>query len=262
MPLLRALACWFLLLSLAAAALVLLAVTWSPGLVMRVIAPRWGRWPCRVAGITLDVQGQEHLNAPAVIVSNHQSTLEIFIIPAVLPAKVRYVGKKEVGRIPLVGWVMRATGQILIDRQDPRGAIAALTESLKGLPPGVSVFVFPEGTRSQDGELGPFKKGAFHMALQLGLPIVPLTVDGAQRLMPKTSRLPRTGTVQVRISPPIDTRGWTVEGLDGHVAEVRAVIGGQLERLRAQASEPRLTTLLPIASGPEATGGVGKSKDA
>ena len=233
MPLFRALACWLLLLSLATAALLLLALTWSPGFVMRVIAPRWGRWPCRAAGIKLDIEGQEHLREPAVIVSNHQSTLEIFIIPAVLPTTVRYVGKKEVARIPLVGWAMRATGQILIDRQDSRGAIAALTESLAGLPKGVSVFVFPEGTRSPDGELGPFKKGAFHIALQLGLPVVALTLDGAQQLMPKTALLPRTGTVQVRISPPIDTRGWTVESLDAHVAEVRAVIAAQLGLLRA-----------------------------
>ena len=221
---------------LATTVLVLLAVTRSPGFVMRVMAPRWGRWLCAVAGIRLEVEGREHLERPAVIVANHQSLLEAFIVPAVVSPKTRMVGKKELARIPFFGWVFRATGQVLIDRQDSASARAALDDSLSNMPPGISVYVCPEGTRSQDGTLLPFKKGAFHIAMQLKLPVVPLTLDGAHLLMPKHAWLPRPGTVRLLISPPIDTSGWTVERMDEQVAQVREVIARNLERLRAVAA--------------------------
>jgi len=219
--------------ALATVALVLLAVTRRPGFVMRVVAPRWGRWLCAVAGIRLQVEGREHLAQPAVIVANHQSTLEAFIVPAVVSPKTRIVGKKEVARIPFFGWVFRATGQILIDRADPASARATLAASLASLPPGVSVYIAPEGTRSKDGTLLPFKKGAFHIAMQLKLPVVPFTLDGAYRLQPKHAWFPKPGTVYVRIAPPIDTSSWSAEHIEEHVAQVRGVILRNLEELRA-----------------------------
>jgi putative phosphoserine phosphatase/1-acylglycerol-3-phosphate O-acyltransferase len=228
----RVLAGLILFLALASAVLVLLAVTWSPGCVMRTMAPRFGRWLCAVAGIRLVVEGQEHLARPAVIVANHQSALEAIIIPAVLPPKVRYVGKKEVARVPLFGWVLRATGQILIDRSDPEAAIASIEASLASMPKGLSVFIFPEGTRSPDGTLGPFKKGAFHIAMRLGVPMVPMAIEGAQFLLPKKALLPRPGTVTVKILPPVDTSAWSPATLDQHVAEVRGAMARQLELMR------------------------------
>jgi 1-acyl-sn-glycerol-3-phosphate acyltransferase len=238
MPLARAIVGSLLMALMATAALVLLAVTRSPGFVMRVIAPRWGRWLCGVSGIHLEVDGREHLAGPAVIVANHQSLLEAFIVPAVVTAKTRMLGKKELGRIPFFGWAFRATGQILIDRADSPGARAAIDASLANLPAGVSLFVCPEGTRSQDGSLLPFKKGAFHIAIQLRRPVVPMTLDGAHQVLPKHAWFPRPGTVRVRISPPIDTSGWTAENIDQHVDEVRSVIAHNLEQLRLAGREP------------------------
>jgi putative phosphoserine phosphatase/1-acylglycerol-3-phosphate O-acyltransferase len=234
--LVRLIAGVLLFLVLATSALLLAAVTWSPGFVMRAIAPRWGRWMCWVVGIRLEVEGREHLDRPAVIVANHQSAMEAFIFPAVLPPKVRYVGKKEVGNIPFFGWVFRATGQVLVDRGDTQAAIAAIDASLATLPKGVSVFLCPEGTRSPDGTLGPFKKGAFHIAMKLGVPVVPLTLDGAQHLLPKHTRLPRPGTVKIRISPPVDTAKWRPETVDEHVAEVRGIIARELDQFRGLSS--------------------------
>ena len=230
---------------LATTALVLLAVTRSPGFVMRVVAPRWGRWLCAVAGIHLEVEGREHLARPAVIVANHQSLLEAFIVPAVVTSKTRLVGKKELARIPFFGWAFRATGQILVDRADGAGARAAIDASLANLPAGVSLFICPEGTRSKDGTLLPFKKGAFHMAIQLRMPVVPMTVDGAHRILPKHAWFPHPGTVRVRISPPIDTSAWTVERIDEHVDHVRSVIARDLEQLRA-ADRPVAAGVSPI----------------
>ncbi|HVE86373.1 MAG TPA: lysophospholipid acyltransferase family protein [Myxococcales bacterium] len=238
MPLVRVIVGAVLMALLATAALVLLAVTRSPGYVMRVIAPRWGRWLCAVAGIRLEVEGQEHLARSAVIMANHQSLLEAFIVPAIVSPKTRIVGKKELARIPFFGWAFRATGQILIDRENLAGARATIDASLANLVRGVSIYICPEGTRSQDGSLLPFKKGAFHIAMQTKMPVVTLTLDGAQRLMPKHAWLPRPGTVRVRISPPIDTSGWTVAHLDEHVAEVRGLIARNLEQLRAAEARP------------------------
>jgi putative phosphoserine phosphatase/1-acylglycerol-3-phosphate O-acyltransferase len=233
MHVLRVLAGVILFLALASAVLLLLAVTWSPGFVMRTMAPRFGRWLCAVAGIRLVVEGREHLAQPAVIVANHRSALEAIIIPAVLPPKVRYVGKKEVARVPIFGWVLRATGQILIDRSDPEAAIASIEASLASMPRGLSVFIFPEGTRS-DGALGPFKKGAFHIAMRLGVPMVPMAIEGAQLLLPRHALLPRPGTVTIKISPPVDTSAWSPATLDRHVMEVREAMLRQLEQLRAE----------------------------
>lgn len=233
MPLLRTALGVLLMAAITTTALLLLAVTWSPGFVLRVLSRRWGRWMCAVTGIRLEVEGQEHLARPAVIVANHQSALEAFIVPAVVPSKTRYVVKKEILRIPLFGWALRATGQIFVDRADSSAAISAITASLATLPPGVSIFLCPEGTRSQDGGLLPFKKGAFHMAIQLKLPVVPMTADGAHQILPKYAWFPRPGPVRVRISPPIDTSGWTLDRIDEHVAEVRGVIARDLEHLRA-----------------------------
>jgi 1-acyl-sn-glycerol-3-phosphate acyltransferase len=237
-PLVRTFAGVLLMVVLTTAALVLLAATRSPGFVMRVIAPRWGRWLCAVSGIHLEVDGQEHLAHPAVIVANHQSLLEAFIVPAVVTPKTRMVGKKELARIPFFGWAFRATGQILVDRADAAGARASIDASLANLPAGVSLFVCPEGTRSKDGSLLPFKKGAFHMAIQLKMPVVAMTMDGAHRILPKHAWFPHPGTVRVLISPPIDTSAWTVEHIDEHVDRVRNVIAHNLERLRAERSPP------------------------
>lgn len=235
-PLLRLIAGVVLMVLLATTGLILSALTWSPGFVMRTVAPRWGRWVCAAAGIRIQVEGRENLDKAAVIVANHQSALEVFIVPAVIPHKVRFMAKKEVGNIPFFGWIFRATGQILIDRGDPAAAIAAIDASLATLPKGVSVYVCVEGTRSADGSLLPFKKGAFHIAMRLGLPVVPMTIDRAHLLMRKHAWLPRPGTVQIRIGAPIDTSSWTAENLDAHVEEVRNVMLHQLETLRAAAA--------------------------
>lgn len=235
---LRVSAALLLIVSLATAALLLLAVTWSPGFVMWLIAPRWGRWTCAVGGVRLDVQGREHLSQPAVIVANHQSAIEVAIFPAIVPPKTRYVAKKAVARIPLIGWAFRATGQILVDRSDHAAAVAAIDESLAHLPRGLSVFLCPEGTRSLDGALLPFKKGAFHIAMKLGLPMVPVVIDGAQALLPKHALLPRAGTVKAHVLPPVDTASWRPETIDAHVAQVRSLMARELERMRQPAPVP------------------------
>jgi 1-acyl-sn-glycerol-3-phosphate acyltransferase len=202
------------------------------------IAPRWARGTMWLGGIHLDVAGREHLRGPAVFVSNHQSLIEAVFLPALLPPTVKFVAKKELERIPLWGWGFAAGGAIMIDRNDPKGAVHSIREGVRQLPRGWSVAVFPEGTRSIDGRLQAFKKGAFHIAMAAHLPLVPIGIAGARDIMVKHGRLLRPGTAYMTVGAPIPTDTWTAETLNQHIAEVRETVARCIEtsdRRRAEA---------------------------
>ncbi len=163
----------------------------------------WSHNTLKLAGITLDIEGMEHLHGPAVFVSNHQSTIDVVFLPGLLPHTVMFLAKKELLRVPFWGWAFGRSGAILIDRRDPQGAIHSIQNGLKRLPAGWSVAVFPEGTRSPDGKLQSFKKGAFHIARETGLPIVPIGLMGAREVMPKYSLLLQPGTIYVTAGAPM-----------------------------------------------------------
>jgi len=187
------------------------------------------------AGVKVEVQGLEHLDPPrpAVLVSNHQSWFDVFALAAKLPVDFRFVGKRELTRIPFFGSAWIACGNIAIDRRDRTSAIRSLAEAGKRLSDDKAlVIMFPEGTRSRDGELLPFKKGAFVLALQLGVPVIPVTIAGTRAIMPKGAWSVRPGTVQVRIGAPIDVSGLTEADRDALLQTTR-------ERIVAM-REPRL----------------------
>ena len=190
----------------------------------------WARGTLWLGGIHLDVEGRENLAGPAVFVSNHQSMIETVFLPALLPRTVKFVAKKELEHIPLWGWAFASGGAIMIDRKDPQGAVHSIREGVKTLPAGWSVAVFPEGTRSADGSLRQFKKGAFHIAMAAHLPIVPIGIAGARDVMPKYGRLLRPGAVYVTVGRPIPTDTWTLDTLDEHIAEVRSAVAAGMER--------------------------------
>lgn len=178
------------------------------------------------------VAGEEHLTAarPCVFVFNHQSKLDGPIIMSLLRTEFTAVAKKEVRAIPVIGQLMSLMGTVLIDRADPAGARAALTPAVEKLrTEGVSLVIAPEGTRSPTPKLGSFKKGAFHIAMQAGVPMVPIVLRGAGELMWRSAQTVRRGTVEVCVLPPVDTSRWRAETVDDHVAEVR----GMFERTLA-----------------------------
>ncbi|MBI5511531.1 MAG: 1-acyl-sn-glycerol-3-phosphate acyltransferase [Deltaproteobacteria bacterium] len=207
-----------------AVAVVACAMLFDPRRMWLTCCRPWARGTLALGGIRIDVVGGDHLAGPAVFVSNHQSTIDVVFLPAVLPRTVRFLAKKELNRVPLWGWALASGGAIMIDRKDPQGAVHSIQEGLKKLPAGWSVAVFPEGTRSQDGTLQPFKKGAFHIAMHAGLPMVPIGIAGAKDVMPKYSRLLRPGTVYLTIGAPIPTGDWQLATIDAHVAEVREAV--------------------------------------
>jgi 1-acyl-sn-glycerol-3-phosphate acyltransferase len=179
----------------------------------------WARGSLFIMGTKAQIVGAEHLRGPAVFVSNHQSLIDVVFVPALLPKTTSFVVKKELLRVPFWGWALSSTA-IMIDRNNPSQAIASIREGLRRLRKGWSVVVFPEGTRSTDGRLQRFKKGAFHIAIETRLPVVPIAMEGAYDIVPKHHTLPRPGTIHVTVGKPIDTSRWTNETIDVHMREV------------------------------------------
>ncbi len=167
----------------------------------------WAKVGLRLAGVRLQVSGQEHLHpdAPVIYMSNHASNFDILALFAGLPGQFRWLAKEELFRIPLFGLAMRRIGYIPLDRSDRKKALHSMTEAAKRIRAGASVVIFPEGTRSADGILQPFKKGGFLIALKAAVPVQPVAISGSFAVMPKTSRWIHGGLIEVRILPAIAT---------------------------------------------------------
>jgi 1-acyl-sn-glycerol-3-phosphate acyltransferase len=167
----------------------------------------WSRMIARTALLDVHVHGAEHLRADEsyVFLSTHQSWMDIPVMLGYLPAQLRIAAKREVFHIPFLGWHMRRSGQIPINRGSTAESIASLSRAARLLGGGVSAFLFPEGTRTRDGSLQPLKKGGFRLALESGLPIVPVTITGTRRAMPRGSMVLRAGPVEMHLGAPIPT---------------------------------------------------------
>lgn len=175
-------------------------------------------------GLNLKINGEHHLwsNRPAVFIFNHQSNVDMVIIARLLRRDISGVGKKEIRDIPLIGRILEFSGVVLIDRKDTAKAIEAMTPLVETMRiEGKSICMSPEGTRSITPKLAPFKKGAFHLAMQAGVPIVPIVIHNSGDVMPKGDLFYRPATVEVDVLPPVDTSQWSVETIDEHVETVR-----------------------------------------
>jgi putative phosphoserine phosphatase/1-acylglycerol-3-phosphate O-acyltransferase len=175
-------------------------------------------------GLELNVTGEEHIwsHRPAVFIFNHQSKADVVICAKLLRRDIAGVGKQEIKKMPVIGKVLEMGGVVMIDRADSRGAIEAmqpLVDAMKN--EGKSVVLAPEGTRTVSPRLAPFKKGAFHLAMQAGVPIVPIVIRNAGDVAPKGDFVYRSATVDVEILPPIDTSEWTTKTINKHVQDVR-----------------------------------------
>jgi putative phosphoserine phosphatase/1-acylglycerol-3-phosphate O-acyltransferase len=158
-----------------------------------------------------------------VFVFNHQSAADVMIVGKLLERDFTGIAKIEAASAPLSGMLLKAGGVVFIDRADRAKAIAALAPAVEALKNGTSLAIAPEGTRSETPALGAFKKGAFHMAMQAGVPMVPVVIHNAIDAQPKHEKVFRPATVYVEVLPPVDTAKWTAKTLDRHVAEVRGM---------------------------------------
>jgi 1-acyl-sn-glycerol-3-phosphate acyltransferase len=195
------------------------------------LARWWSRAITRLAGVRIDAEVRGTID-PArsyVFMANHLSTVDIWALFVALPVPVRMIAKKQLAAIPLFGWAMWAGRFIFIDRQNAVAARRSIERAEQRIRSGASVLLFPEGTRSRDGKLGPFKKGGFHLALDSGVPIVPVALRGTRELMPRRSLLLRSGRVSVIIGPPIATAGLSSEDRDALLDRVRGEIAAMLD---------------------------------
>ena len=191
-------------------------------------ARAWSWLILKTTGVRVRVSGLDHLAGlrSCVLAANHQSIYDIPIVFASVPLQLRIVAKESLGRIPFMGWHLQRAGHLLVDRRNPGAAIVQKMARL--VREGSSLIVFPEGTRSADGTLGAFKKGSFLVAINAGLPIVPVTIRGTYELLPRTSLAPRPGRVDVLISEPIDTAAYSEKTLGDLIERTRAAIAAHL----------------------------------
>ncbi|MBT1076394.1 lysophospholipid acyltransferase family protein [Geobacter grbiciae] len=170
----------------------------------------WSRAGLILAGVRLRVSGAEQVPAgePVIFMGNHQGNFDILVLSRAVPRRFSWLAKEELFRIPLFGSAMRRAGYIPVDRSDGRKALRSLDAAAKRIRAGASVIVFPEGTRTLDGSLLPFKKGGFILAERAGVPIVPFTINGSMRVNPRnTCNLVRGAEISVRFGAPIPTSG-------------------------------------------------------
>jgi len=168
----------------------------------------WGRLLCRIAGIRVRVEGRKNIDPSQtyIFVGNHASQTDIWAFQGYIPHDFRWIAKKELFAVPIFGAAMRAVGFISIDRSRGRQAVKSLNDAAARIAEGTSVLIFPEGTRSPDGHLQPFKTGAIMLAIKAGVPVVPVGFNGTHQALPKGSLLARGGDVVLRIGNPLPTK--------------------------------------------------------
>ncbi|HXE80585.1 MAG TPA: lysophospholipid acyltransferase family protein [Vicinamibacterales bacterium] len=251
---------FFLIPSIAVYTIVLGSLSLLSGLVDRsgriahACARIWSWLILATTGVIVDCRGLERVERGRtyVFVSNHQSIYDIPVIFASLPFQLRIIAKESLGRFPFLGWHLRRSGHLLVDRSRPdRAGILRRWKALVG--EGLSLIVFPEGTRSPDGRLGAFKAGSFLLAIEAGLPIVPLTVSGTIGVMTKGHLTTRPGRVRLVVHEPISTTGYVAAQARDLAARVRSIVEAPL-----LAADPRAD--VAAAGGSAAADGLGTNR--
>lgn len=171
----------------------------------------WAYTILMVTNVRPYISGMERIRKGQsyVIISNHQSEFDILALVTTLGIQFRWIIKKELMKAPLFGYALYAARNIFIDRSNTKDAIKSINEGVSRLPKGASVMFFAEGTRSSDGSIQPFKKGGFMIAIERKLPILPVTVNGSRRTLPKKSLVFSPGPIEVIVGEPIETSGYT-----------------------------------------------------
>jgi 1-acyl-sn-glycerol-3-phosphate acyltransferase len=200
----------------------------------------WSWLILRVAGISLKIDGLNHIdpNRNYVFMVNHQSNIDIPVLIQSLPQfQLRWIAKKELLWVPFFGWAMWASKHITVDRTDPLNAVKSLQRAKERIAAGISVVVFPEGTRSRDGKLLRFKKGGFLLAVQTGTAIVPVTINGSGALLPAGAWRLQPGTIEVTLGQSIAVEGYRPGNLRLLSEQVRARITEHLHPIGASQAQ-------------------------
>jgi 1-acyl-sn-glycerol-3-phosphate acyltransferase len=190
------------------------------------LARIWAWGILKSTGVRPDVTGKEHIDKKQsyVIIANHQSHFDAPAIVLTLGIQIRWIAKVELLKIPLFGYALYASRHIFIDRSDRGKAIERIRDGVKRLPPGASILFFAEGTRSPNGAIHEFKKGGFITAIDNGLPILPVTINGSSNILPKKSLVYSSGSIGVVVGHPISTQDYTLDQLEELMQKTKDVI--------------------------------------
>ena len=230
-----------------AVALFVLTIFWSSVAILGFwISPRrvtyavgriWGRQVLAVTGVEVVVTGAEGLDLSRgyLLVANHTSHYDAIALYGYLPVPTRFVAKHTLGYIPIFGWVLSMGAAVMIDRRDRKRAVASIARASRDLAAGGTIAFFPEGTRTEEGILGPLKKGAFHLATATGAPILPVGVRGAGRVLPVGDWRVRGGRIHLALGDPIETEGYPDDD-EGRQALSKAVSEALRSLMGAQTS--------------------------
>jgi 1-acyl-sn-glycerol-3-phosphate acyltransferase len=172
---------------------------------------RWARQFCRIAGVRVIIEGADKLQPQTgyIYCANHLSQFDIFSFQGYFPLGFRWLAKEELFKVPFLGQAMTNAGAIAINRSHGREAVKSLQQAAERIKAGTSILIFPEGTRSSDGTLQPFKGGAMLLAIKAEVPIVPVAFVGSYYVLPKGTFLPRPGTITIKVGDPISVSGFS-----------------------------------------------------
>jgi 1-acyl-sn-glycerol-3-phosphate acyltransferase len=200
------------------------------GRIIHSYARMWGKVALWANRVNVKVEGLESLKGegPYIFMANHQGSYDIFALLGFLPFHFKWLAKRELFSIPFFGWTMAAAGYISIDRKGTRETVEAMNEAAKKIREGASVLIFPEGTRSPNGSVQPFKKGGFTLAIKSKVPVVPIAINGSREIMPKEKLIASAGEIRIRIDQPIDIRSLSLRDRSFLMDKVRENISRNL----------------------------------
>jgi 1-acyl-sn-glycerol-3-phosphate acyltransferase len=205
------------------------------GLLQHRIARLWARGCLVCSGVRLQVKGAEHLAAHrlAVFASNHTSYMDTPVIFASIPCQFRILAKKELWPIPFIGWYLNRSGQIPIDTRNPRATLASLGAAARALQAGMPLFVFPEGGRTETGQLKPFLSGAAYLAIRARVPLIPIALTGIYDLLPIHTRHFYPAKITISVGEPMDTTGLDSRDADQLTERLRQSIQQLLDEQKS-----------------------------
>jgi 1-acyl-sn-glycerol-3-phosphate acyltransferase len=234
------------------------------GRVVHRYARLWGKVALSANRVQVKVEGMEQLKGegPYIFMSNHQGSYDIFALLGYLPFQFKWLAKKELFSIPFFGWTMAAAGYISIDREGTRKTAEAINEAARKIREGMSLVIFPEGSRSPNGSIQPFKKGGFTLAIKSKVPIIPIAITGSREIMPKEKLTATSGEIKIRMDLPIETENYSLKDRESLMERVNQAISRNFEVISSPSPHPSPACgPKPPADGPvKGEGDIGERK--